>query len=215
MSQRILVADDSTTIRKIVELAFRESGISVDTASTGDEAAQRFDERRPDLVLADVSLPEPNGYALCRRVKHSTHPVPVVLIAGAFEPVDRELARACGADDHVVKPFDSRALVERVQALLAAPAAPPGSPTPSEPPAPETIPVVAAGTGAAALAVEWVDRPSATMPALGPDDLALLARLVVERISVDVVREVAREVVPRVAAEIVRERIRELEREGA
>jgi len=119
MTKTILVADDSVTIRKVVELTFHDTEIHVESAGTGREALERIEACRPDLVLADVIMPAPSGYELCRTVKRSHRPVPVLLLAGTFEPFDAERARACGADGCVVKPFESRALFERVSALLS------------------------------------------------------------------------------------------------
>jgi CheY-like chemotaxis protein len=138
MTKTILLADDSVTIRKVVELTFSETGIRVESVGSGREALERFEALGPDLVLADVAMPGPSGYEVCEHVKASDRPVPVLLLAGTFEPFDTDRARACGADGHVVKPFESSALVERVESLLAAPIKPPVRPaaatSPIEPP---------------------------------------------------------------------------------
>ena len=118
MARTILIADDSPTIRKIVELAFSDTDIRVESAQGGGEALHRLADVRPDLVLADVVMPDPSGYELCRTIKSSERPVPVVLLAGTFEPFDAERARQCGADGHLVKPFESEALRAKVHALL-------------------------------------------------------------------------------------------------
>jgi CheY-like chemotaxis protein len=124
MPKTILLADDSLTIRKVVELTFSDSDIRVESVGSGSEALDRIASVSPDLVLADVVMPEPSGYEICERIKASTRPVPVLLLAGTFEPFDVERARACGADGHLVKPFESGVLIERVETLLtAAPAA--------------------------------------------------------------------------------------------
>jgi len=115
----ILLADDSVTIRKIVELTFGETDIRVESVGSGREALERLRVLRPDLVLADVVMPGPSGYDVCRAVKQSDRPVPVLLLTGTFEPFDAQQARECGSDGHVTKPFDSRLLVERVEQLLA------------------------------------------------------------------------------------------------
>lgn len=119
MRRTILLADDSVTIRKIVELTFGETDIRVESVGSGREALERLRDLRPDLVLADVVMPGPSGYDVCRAVKQSDRPVPVLLLTGTFEPFDAQQARECGSDGHVTKPFDSRLLVERVEQLLA------------------------------------------------------------------------------------------------
>ncbi len=133
MTRTILLADDSVTIRKVVELTFSDSDIRVEAVESGQEALERLERLQPDLVLADVVMPGPTGYEICERVKGSPKPVPVLLLAGTFEPFDPDRARACGADGHLVKPFESRTLVQRVEALLArGPLAPPPPPTAAE-----------------------------------------------------------------------------------
>ncbi len=114
MAKTIFLADDSVTIRKVVELTFSETGFQVESVGTGPEAVKRFHESDADLVLADV----PFGYELCRRIKRSAKPVPVILLVGTFEAFDTPRAQACGADGHLVKPFESRLLLEQVQGLL-------------------------------------------------------------------------------------------------
>ena len=121
MRRTILLADDSVTIRKIVELTFSDTDIRVCSFASGQEALDRLSDVRPDLVLADVVMPGLSGYDLCRVIKTSDRPVPVLLLAGTFEPFDAGQARECGSDGHVTKPFDSRLLVARVEELLARP----------------------------------------------------------------------------------------------
>lgn len=118
MAHTILLADDSITIRKVVELSFHDTDIRVESVSSGQEAVDRLPEMKPDLVLADVFMPGPTGYDLCRMIKDSENPVPVLLLRGAFEPFDDNRAETCGSDGHLVKPFEARALVETVTALL-------------------------------------------------------------------------------------------------
>ena len=118
MAHTILLADDSVTIRRVVELTFSDTDIRVESVASGVEALERFRSTRPDLVLADVVMPPPAGYELCRRVKESDRPVPVLLLSGAFEPFDAEEATACGADGHLVKPFESQKLIDQVSSIL-------------------------------------------------------------------------------------------------
>jgi DNA-binding response OmpR family regulator len=232
MAKTILVADDSITIRKVVELTFADSGIRVESVGSGREALDRIPMMRPDLVLADVVMPEPSGYDVCRAIKASDRPVPVLLLAGTFEPFDQDRARGVGADGYLIKPFESRTLVERVEALLSGAVAPvrtPAPPPPERPPA-ELEGVLDDLAGAAPAAPQTTaqgpdeietllddaaaEPPSPTAAgALSDADLARLARLVVSQLAEQVVREVAWEVVPETAERLVRERLRQLERE--
>ncbi|HEV8483354.1 MAG TPA: response regulator [Blastocatellia bacterium] len=120
MTSRILLADDSITIQKVVNLTFADEGIEVIAVSNGEVAERRLSEINPDLVLADIFMPGKNGYELCEFVKQSPQfrNVPVVLLVGAFEPFNEAEARRVRADAHLTKPFESRTLVETVRKLI-------------------------------------------------------------------------------------------------
>jgi CheY-like chemotaxis protein/histone H3/H4 len=122
MATRILLADDSITIQKVVNLTFADEGIEVVAVSNGDLAERRLAEVAPDLVLADIFMPGKNGYELCEAIKDNPQfrNVPVVLLVGAFEPFDQVEARRVRADAHLTKPFESRTLVETVRRLISA-----------------------------------------------------------------------------------------------
>ena len=122
MATRILLADDSITIQKVVNLTFADEGIEVVAVSNGDLAERRLAEVAPDLVLADIFMPGKNGYELCEAIKENPQfrNVPVVLLVGAFEPFDQVEARRVRADAHLTKPFESRTLVETVRRLISA-----------------------------------------------------------------------------------------------
>lgn len=123
MSKRkLLLADDSVTIQKVVNLTFADEGIEVITTGDGNSAMEKLHEIKPDLVMADVNMPGLNGYQICEQIKHdeATRATPVILLVGSFEPFDEEKARAAGADDYLTKPFQSiRQLVSKVTELLA------------------------------------------------------------------------------------------------
>ncbi len=163
MGYKILLADDSVTVQKIITLTFSDEGVDVSTVNNGDEAISRLQYMRPALVMADVSIPGKSGYEICEFVKN--HPemknTPVVLLVPAFEPFDEERARRVGADQHLTKPFQSiRTLIATVKGLLepgatkpsgslatAAPAAPePPRVPPSMQPTAELAPPVAVDT---------------------------------------------------------------------
>ncbi|NOT60653.1 MAG: response regulator [Acidobacteria bacterium] len=121
MSHKILLADDSVTVQKIVTLTFSDEGVDVVPVNNGDEAIRRLQSLRPALVMADVSIPGKNGYEICAFVK--SHPelkhIPVILLVPAFEPFDEERAARAGADHHLTKPFQSiRTLIATVKSLI-------------------------------------------------------------------------------------------------
>src|ERR1700677_3435753 len=104
---RILVADDNTNIQKMVVLAFQERRVEVIAVGNGEAAVRRLPDANPDLVLADVFMPVRNGYEVCEFVKKDprfSH-IPVILLVGAFDPLDEKEARRVGADGVLKKPF--------------------------------------------------------------------------------------------------------------
>lgn len=118
MSRRILLADDSVTIQKVIELTFMDADFEVRAVSSGDDAVALFDEVDPDLVIADVHMPGANGYEVAKRSKARRAGVPVLLLVGTFEPFDEAQAKAAGANRHLKKPFDSQELLQIVEELL-------------------------------------------------------------------------------------------------
>lgn len=119
--RKLLLADDSITIQKIVALTFADAGIDVIAVSNGEEAIEQLRENQPDIVLADVFMPGKTGYQVCEHVKRTEglRHIPVMLLVGSFEPFDEAEARRVGADDILTKPFQSiRTLMDKVGALL-------------------------------------------------------------------------------------------------
>src|SRR6202795_3856183 len=118
---RILVADDNTNIQKMVVLAFEERGIEVITVGNGEAAVRRLPDANPDLILADVFMPVRNGYEVCEYVKKDSRfaHVPVILLVGAFDPLDEREAQRVGADGILKKPFvPPDPLITMVKTLL-------------------------------------------------------------------------------------------------
>jgi len=115
----ILLADDSPTIQRLIDQMFAGGEFDVVSVSNGDAAVRKFEEVRPDVVLADIYMPGKNGYEVCAAVKK--HPelgdTPVVLLAGAFDAFDDETASQCGAAAHITKPFEPQALINLVASL--------------------------------------------------------------------------------------------------
>jgi len=141
MPKKILLADDSITIQKVVELTFSDADYEVTAVNNGAKAIAKLAEMRPDIILSDIIMPEKNGYEVCEYVK--SHPefrnIPVVLLTGTFEPFDPDRAEKAGCDAVVTKPFESQSLIQKVEELIsqssnAAPAAP--APEPEAAPAP-------------------------------------------------------------------------------
>jgi CheY-like chemotaxis protein len=120
MARTILLADDSVTIQKVVELTFMDEDYEVVAVGNGDQAIAKLDEVSPDLVIADVHMPGASGYEVCRAAKERNPGLPVLLLVGTFEAFQADDAQAAGADGHLKKPFDSQELLRRVEDLLGA-----------------------------------------------------------------------------------------------
>ena len=132
MAKTILLADDSMTIQKVVELTFMDQDYQVVAVSDGESAIQRMAEVNPDLVIADVHMPGASGYDVCRHAKAHHPGTPVLLLVGTFEQFDEQAASAAGSDGDLKKPFDSQELLGQVERLLAAASAS-AAPAASEP----------------------------------------------------------------------------------
>ena len=127
MPQTLLLADDSVTIQRVIELTFADE----DTTSPSVTATvrRRLDSLPPDIVLVDVGMPGKTGYEVAAYMKQSprlSH-IPVVLLTGAFEPVDAARAAGAGCDGVLAKPFEPRQVIGRVKELLGRPVRPIGS----------------------------------------------------------------------------------------
>jgi CheY-like chemotaxis protein len=119
---KILVADDNSNIQKMVILALKDQGIDVVAVGNGEAAVRKISDIRPDLVLADVFMPVRNGYEVCQYVKSDptlSH-IPVILLVGAFDPLDEQEAQRVGADGVLKKPFvPPDPLISMVKSALA------------------------------------------------------------------------------------------------
>ena len=123
MTYTLLLADDSVTIQRVIELTFAEEDVQVVAVSDGDQAIQRLESAPPDIVLADIGMPGRNGYEVARYVRQTpklAH-IPVVLLTGAFEPVDQAKATEVGCDGVLAKPFEPQLVIGRVKELLLSP----------------------------------------------------------------------------------------------
>jgi CheY-like chemotaxis protein len=219
MSKKILLADDSVTIRKVVELTFMEEDYDLTSVSDGREALEQFDEALPDLVIADVHMGEVSGFDVCREVKAKRPEVPVLLLVGTFEAFDPTDATECGADDFLKKPFDSQDLLRQVRQLVDQKSVPEASQTADEPE--DTEESMAETLGTIEEEPEAPGEPEATEPAgdaseipaggLSEEDVDRIARRVVKLLSDGTVRDVAWEVVPDMAETVIKDRLRELE----
>jgi CheY-like chemotaxis protein len=120
MRTTLLLADDSVTIQRVIELTFADEDVQVIAVGDGDLAIARIERQPPDIVLADARMSGKNGYEVARYIKQSPHlaHIPVLLLTGAFDPVDLEKAAAAGCDGVLAKPFEPQLVIRRVKELL-------------------------------------------------------------------------------------------------
>lgn len=222
----LVVADDSTTIQKVVELSFVDAEMRVQCFEDGLSALEYLKSHPSSIVLADISLPLLNGYELCRELNRDarTASIPVVLLSGTFEPFDVKLAEEVGYSGCLTKPFETSQLVELVESLLQRPA----DETISSPPAnlrstaeakPEVEPVLfrpalrrhpeesllfflAENQCAPAFAPlkRQFRRPPVSQPDLSSEQVDELVRKVMGQLP-----ETLRELIPEVAREVLRD----------
>jgi CheY-like chemotaxis protein len=121
MPYKLLLADDSVTIQRVIELTFADEDVKVTAVGDGQQAIDRILVERPDIVLADVGMPKRDGYEVAAFIKDDpalAH-IPVLLLTGAFEPVDEERARSIRCNGVLAKPFEPQLLISRVKELLS------------------------------------------------------------------------------------------------
>ncbi|MEA2349542.1 MAG: hypothetical protein QOG86_483 [Thermoleophilaceae bacterium] len=114
---RILLVDDEQSVQTLLTYPLRKDGYDVITASTGQEALDRFREGQFDLVVLDVMLPEVDGFDVCRKLR-ATSGVPIIMLTAKAEELDKVLGLELGADDYITKPFSMREFRSRVKAVL-------------------------------------------------------------------------------------------------
>jgi CheY-like chemotaxis protein len=121
MPHKLLLADDSVTIQRVIELTFADEDIHVTVVGDGRQAIERVRSDRPDIVLADIGMPERDGYEVAAFIKGDPRlaHIPVILLTGAFEPLDEDRARLVGCDGVLVKPFEPQMVINRVRELLS------------------------------------------------------------------------------------------------
>jgi len=157
MGSRVILADDSVTIQKVVGIIFANEGYDLTIVASGDAAVAKARELKPDVMLVDALMPGKNGYEVCREIRQDpalAHTA-ILLMTGAFEVVDEEKNRQSGADGFITKPFESQSLIDATNRLIAltaerlsrsgAVSAPPAVPTASQAaaaPVPPAVPAV-------------------------------------------------------------------------
>ncbi|MFE4359923.1 response regulator [Kitasatospora sp. NPDC001261] len=187
----ILLVEDDEVIREATRMALERYGFPVTTAADGLEGLEAFHAVRPDLLLLDVMLPLLDGVGLCRRIREESQ-LPILMMSARTDPVDVVSGLEAGADDYVVKPFESAVLVARIRTVLRrvpvapaadappAPFAPPPQSSPSPPapspapPSPPTLPSVRSFDGLRVDTDSMEVRVDDRLVPLTPTELRLL-----------------------------------------
>lgn len=115
--QKILIVDDDTNIAELISLYLTKECFETHMVEDGEEAIKAFEEFQPNLILLDLMLPGMDGYEVCRTIR-KTSSVPIIMLSAKGEIFDKVLGLELGADDYMIKPFDSKELVARVKAVL-------------------------------------------------------------------------------------------------
>lgn len=237
MKQKILLADDSPTIRRLVTQTFVDGKFEVVAVSNGDAAIKALEEVRPSIVLADIYMPGKNGYEVCAYVRnHATFgATPVILLVGAFDAFDEQVARRSGATANITKPFEPGALIELVRSLVArqeevekveeveraeepvqAHAHEKTKPRPvkieSGPPAAAKAGVSSESDDLLGLQTIFKEEPEAeTAGAISDEDIDRIADRVIQRLSTQVIESIAWDIVPDITEKIVREELKRID----
>jgi CheY-like chemotaxis protein len=199
MMPKLLLADDSITVQRVIALTFQGEGIDVIAVGDGDQAVAAIDRERPQIVLADLSMPGRDGYAVAEHVKRSpelARDTRVVLLTGAAEPVEASRSSALGIDGVLSKPFEPQVATALVRRLLAEPPKAPGGTAEASPPAAASAAAAGGSMAPDAIAVDdyfrRLDEALATAGlATSPDAASDLAAIQVPVVSAD--REVEAE----------------------
>lgn len=115
--QKILIVDDDNNIAELVALYLTKECFEAKIVNDGEQALKEFQAFHPNLILLDLMLPGIDGYQVCREIRHVSD-VPIIMLSAKGETFDKVLGLELGADDYVIKPFDSKELVARIRAVL-------------------------------------------------------------------------------------------------
>ncbi len=117
MNSKILIVDDESNIIELIRLYLEKEGFDTAIAKSGDEALSKFRIEKPDLIILDIMIPEPDGWQVCREIRQNSN-VPIIMLTAKSETFDKVLGLELGADDYLTKPFEAKELVARVKAVL-------------------------------------------------------------------------------------------------
>ena len=114
----ILLVDDEPSIAQLARMYIEREGFQTASAADGEKALEAAEKLKPALIVLDVMLPKLDGFEVCRRLRASGNPVPIIMLTARDEDIDKIIGLELGADDYLTKPFNPRELVARIKAIL-------------------------------------------------------------------------------------------------
>ncbi len=117
MQTKILITDDDRSILELIRLYLEKEGYACVTAENGKECLRKFELEKPDLVILDIMMPELDGWQVCREIR-KTSQTPIIMLTAKGETFDKVLGLELGADDYMVKPFETKELIARIKSIL-------------------------------------------------------------------------------------------------
>ena len=117
MARNILVVEDDRNISELIQMYLVKEGVEVRIAGDGGKAIEEFERQEPDLILLDIMLPVMDGWAVCAKIRETSR-VPIIMLTAKSEVFDRIQGLEMGADDYIVKPFEMKELLARINAVL-------------------------------------------------------------------------------------------------
>ena len=116
--EKILIVEDDRATRKALQQLFEVEGFAVEVAQNGAEGLAAFRSAKPSFVILDLQMPQMGGRDACREIRKQSEEVPIIILTGSVDEVNRVLLLELGADDYVTKPFSPKELMARVRAVL-------------------------------------------------------------------------------------------------
>ncbi len=116
-NNKVLIVDDDENIVELIRLYMEKDGFTAVTASNGEEALEKFKAQTPSIVILDVMMPGMDGWQVCREIRRMSN-IPIIMLTAKGETFDKVLGLELGADDYMVKPFETKELIARVKAVL-------------------------------------------------------------------------------------------------
>ena len=118
--KKILVVEDTLSIMEMLKLKLKENNYDVITACDGEKALQKAYGEKPDLIILDLMIPKLDGYMICSLLKKDKRHalIPIIMLTARAEEEDKELGRKVGADAYIIKPFESKVLLDKIKELL-------------------------------------------------------------------------------------------------